>query len=730
MSNRLANRFRAKKGDQATSSNPEMDALRNRIKVLEDLVSPFVGIVWHVFSSQLGVHQPLSLSSSHSPPLTQITQLSQSVLIAGHINKYIPRNEQFLTKQWDIRYIIVRMDQDNVGQLLYWKSDKEVATLPRAKIDLANTYILPEGEKYVGPTIFRPLTASYYWAWKLVDKKRRVLLRLSTDNQAEYQKWLDALTQAGCKPFDGATTVASTSGSGGDGSNRASPAPSASASSLDDNDDDGLRGSGGEEVSSEWKKRTGPPAHNQICDSVLAWRRLTLSENRGFLVLMMIWLFVVNFRMVIENSLKYGIRFAPLAFIKALLVPQHVARGPSTLICWSVMAAAIVLPVFIEKFAALFLNLELKKKAGLNKKTDSDNSTIIMKVANTTSSSSGGTSTAAAEWLFLGLHVIVLLGMIGGVWHAVTLTAADPLPGFVATMMMIVIGMKVISYIHINHAHRQARRSGEVVPGERGSGLKVPGWKSSELPKYPENITFKNMAYFMVAPTLCYQLAYPWDPLIRLRRVMKRALSLFFLVSLMLFITEQYIEPAIDNSIKPLQEMDWLRMLERVLKLAIPTLVYWLVMFYTVFHVWLNLLAEVTHFGDREFYSYWWNATTMGEYWRLWNMPVHKWMLRHVYFPCLNVGMNKLVAGGMTFFVSAVLHEVGVGMPLNMLRFWSFAAIMGQLPMIYLTEQLRAKTGNGDVGNAIFWISFCFLGQPLALILYFHDYRIMSLGLC
>ena len=41
----------------------------------------------------------------------------------------------------------------------------------------------------------------------------------------------------------------------------------------------------------------------------------------------------------------------------------------------------------------------------------------------------------------------------------------------------------------------------------------------------------------------------------------------------------------------------------------------------------------------------WWNATTVGEYWRLWNQPVHKWMLRHVYFPSIRTGLPKFWAG-------------------------------------------------------------------------------------
>lgn len=44
-------------------------------------------------------------------------------------------------------------------------------------------------------------------------------------------------------------------------------------------------------------------------------------------------------------------------------------------------------------------------------------------------------------------------------------------------------------------------------------------------------------------------------------------------------------------------------MLERVLKLSIPTLYWWLVMFYTLFDLWLNIVAELLRFGDREFYK-------------------------------------------------------------------------------------------------------------------------------
>ena len=74
-------------------------------------------------------------------------------------------------------------------------------------------------------------------------------------------------------------------------------------------------------------------------------------------------------------------------------------------------------------------------------------------------------------------------------------------------------------------------------------------------------------------------------------------------LALMLFLVEQYVEPTIRNTQPSLQSGDWPRILERLLKLAIPSLYLWLCIFYTLFHVWLNIVAEFLHFGDREFYK-------------------------------------------------------------------------------------------------------------------------------
>ena len=45
-------------------------------------------------------------------------------------------------------------------------------------------------------------------------------------------------------------------------------------------------------------------------------------------------------------------------------------------------------------------------------------------------------------------------------------------------------------------------------------------------------------------------------------------------------------------------------------------------------------------------------------------------MLRHVYYPTIRLGANKIVAGLLVFLVSAVGHEVLVGLPLHV-GMWS-----------------------------------------------------------
>jgi diacylglycerol O-acyltransferase-1 len=125
----------------------------------------------------------------------------------------------------------------------------------------------------------------------------------------------------------------------------------------------------------------------------------------------------------------------------------------------------------------------------------------------------------------------------------------------------------------------------------------------------------------------------------------------------------QYAVPVLRNSLDKMASLDLIAILERLMKLSTISLVVWLAGFFALFQSFLNALAEVLRFGDREFYTDWWNSPSVGVYWRTWNKPVYTYMRRHVFSPLVGRGWTTGQASFAVFFLSAVLHELLVGVP-------------------------------------------------------------------
>ena len=161
-------------------------------------------------------------------------------------------------------------------------------------------------------------------------------------------------------------------------------------------------------------------------------------------------------------------------------------------------------------------------------------------------------------------------------------------------------------------------------------------------------------------------------------------------------------------------------------------------MFFAVLHSYLNFWAELLRFGDREFYKDWyfqlirWNARDIAEYWRLWNTPVHHWCKRHIFKPLVSKYQWTVSATIMAVFAfSAIVHEIIFGLPTHNLTGIAFFGMMGQIPLILLTNYMtKFKTSNAHgydtFGNLIFWISFTVVGQPACTLLYYHEWSKMS----
>lgn len=324
------------------------------------------------------------------------------------------------------------------------------------------------------------------------------------------------------------------------------------------------------------------------------------------------------------------------------------------------------------------------------------------------------------------------------VWH----TIENPILNVVLLMHGTVTWMKLISYLHANQDHRlqfdrlaPQRKAAEFKSAQSLSDIRTFSLIENLNPidseiTYPENITLGNIYYFWFAPTLIYQIAYPKATRVRVLKLFGYVLKFLVVIAIFTFTLAQFVTPELNNLVKELETAsasNTIQILAKYwLKLSITNCYLWLLMFYGYFHLYLNFWAELLKFGDRVFYKDWWNSADVSSYWRLWNIPVHYWLVRHIYFPCLRYKMKRTSAMFVVFFVSAVLHELLVSLPFHMIRPWSFLGMMSQIPLVFMTKILMRKFPGSSIGNLIFWITFCVVGQPMAIMLYTIDYQLFN----
>ncbi|CBZ53481.1 putative diacylglycerol acyltransferase [Neospora caninum Liverpool] len=193
---------------------------------------------------------------------------------------------------------------------------------------------------------------------------------------------------------------------------------------------------------------------------------------------------------------------------------------------------------------------------------------------------------------------------------------------------------------------------------------------------------------------LCFLLFYyPRVPRIRWLSVIRHVFESAACLALMKIVVDQHIVPVAKNSftITEMQSIPLstllVHFLDKITRLSIPNLYVWLLMFVGLFHHWCNILAEVTRFGDRQFYLDWWNASSFGEYWRKWNLPIHHFLNRHINKPLRRARSPRIVATSVVFLISALLHEYMVTVPLQLgWTGWVFLGFMAQAPLTYITN--------------------------------------------
>eukprot|EP00922_Rhytidocystis_sp_ex-Travisia-forbesii_P071233 GHVS01106324.1.p1 GENE.GHVS01106324.1~~GHVS01106324.1.p1 ORF type:complete len:496 (+),score=46.00 GHVS01106324.1:1-1488(+) len=425
----------------------------------------------------------------------------------------------------------------------------------------------------------------------------------------------------------------------------------------------------------------GRPLHDvQHCLSrpSLLSHRMAQQNLKGFYNLVIIVLLATNARLVVENIMKYGV------MIQIPRGPHDIVKNWPLLACFITMHLFILGAWIIERYVAVWCQSPI-------------NPGVL----------------ALQLWNSGLLLVVPCL--------TVYQFEASPAAAVLLLSFSVVWCFKFLSFHHVCCDVRRALRDGEdmekVCPNQQEAGRAL---------KYPQSVNLRHFYRFVVMPTMCFQFHYPRSPSIRWLSVARHAVESLVLLSLAKIIIEQYIFITVKNtfSVSTLQSIPLSTLMghltERILKLSIPNLYVWLLMFMVLFHHWCNILAEITRFADRHFYDDWWNASSFGEYWKKWNLPVHLFLQRHIHKPLLRKGVPRAAAGFVVFTISALLHEYLVVVPLQLgWTGWVFIAFLLQVPFVLITENkffARHKT----IGNTVFWIVFSFTGQPIGVLLYFY----------
>ena len=429
------------------------------------------------------------------------------------------------------------------------------------------------------------------------------------------------------------------------------------------------------------------PVHTRFATSPLSTAEVVVGsaeeskvDFRGILNLFFIILFVLNVRLIVENMIRYG----------SLMQMPRINLFDSPLI-----------------FLGYVLVLSLPYLSFVCERYIAANNRSLAHVIQT---------------------CLILVTLVGPYLIVIHYPSVHPLRSLLLLMASIVYAMKIGSYWHVCFDLFELKREGKL---SRVTPTNSPPIETEILTlsqQYPECLTISQMYMFIAFPTLVFQLSYPRTDSIRLRILFRYIAELVFCLVLQFILVEQYITPLLNNTISGTDQrivrkesfvnMAWF-LLERFLKLVIPNLYIWLLMFAELFHCYLNIVAELTRFGDRKFYHDWWNAVSIRDYWQKWNQPVHHWLLRHLYKPFRKLGMNQKNSATIVFIISGIVHEYLIITPIGIP--WNGFVTLGfvlQLPLISLTDTQFVKD-RPTVGNCLFWITSCFTGQPLATLLYF-----------
>lgn len=289
----------------------------------------------------------------------------------------------------------------------------------------------------------------------------------------------------------------------------------------------------------------------------------------------------------------------------------------------------------------------------------------------------------------------------------------------VLVLHSIAMYMKIHSYFAVNEAlHRawELKRSGpEEEWRELDQHLMSDRCIYYEGPcQYPSNVTLSNFLYYLIVPSLVYQLNPPRAAFIRWGVVLEKTFSAAIGLMLLYIIFEHWILPI-------LFELDTMCLAEAILELLFPFTLFYILLFYFVFEVLCTWCSELSKYGIRTFYEDWWNSTTFDQFARKWNKPVHQFLYHHIYEEMIKAyGFKRSYVSAFTFFFSSCLHEFVLAVVSKKIVMYFFVLQMLQIPLISIGRTNFVKQ-HPLFSNMFLWASLM-VGPPLLSLLYCRDY--------
>lgn len=239
--------------------------------------------------------------------------------------------------------------------------------------------------------------------------------------------------------------------------------------------------------------------------------------------------------------------------------------------------------------------------------------------------------------------------------------------------------------------------------------LNLPDIKIEDLQK-----EFYKFTYFFFAPTLIFRDEYPRTNYSdRYTRILSSFLNVLGTISYTFIIFQRYCFPYFQESWK--EEYSFRFVLTSWFKVMIPGTMLLLLLFFGLLHSWFNLWAEILRYGDREFYTDWWNVSNFADYYRRWNIVVHEWLFHYVYQDILRFSKGKspqILCFFMVFIISALVHELILA--ISMQFFYPILLVMFGGPGVIYTFFSRK---DGRLLNVFVWAMF-FIGNGLLVVFY------------